>query len=991
MQRSRREDSFRHPSHHVGGVAGIARIIAEAGVRLRADDKGLANSITRAFRTALHDGTKDLHTDIPGFSDGKIEKDADHSAAGLKKVFGDLFSFIGDAGSKAASVAFSGSRLLLMGAAAGTAVAGVSALSAGLIALVGAAAQAGGAVGILPAAFVGLQALSVTLKLGLKGVKDTLADLASGDTEAFNESIKKLSPNARDFVREIGKLKPEFDKLQLDVQNRLFDDLAGHMRVLGGNLLPIITPLFAGMATEVNSTARNVLLLVQSESNLGKLGDTAVNLGDGFHQVLNAAAPLTQAFVDIVASGSTQLPRLGVAIAGISQKFSDFIGRAADNGNLEQFFSKSLDVASQLGRILGNLGAALGNVFTAGQTVGGGLLNTLEKITQAFQDWTDSAAGNQALETFFSSVATVGEQLLPIIDTLATAFGTGLSPILADLASSILPAVSTIITQLLPTLQNLAPGVALLGQAFGAVLLSLAPLLPTLGQLVGQLATSLAHALTAALPLITTLVEKFAASPGTFLAVGGAVFGIVQAVGPLFSALSTLLPIVSTLGPVFTNLLGSAGGLKGIFTALTGPVGIAVALFVALFTGSEDFRNAVIGLLSTVGELVGGLLTALKPALDALLAAIGPLISQLGTALAPVVQLVTNLLKSVLPPVIAALVPIVNALVPVIGLVADTFSVLIAAAMPVIDLIISLLMPVIEALLPTVTTVFTAIADIITNAMTVVSGIINVVLGIITGDWERVWDGLGQIISGTWDLILSIIRGVFNIVVSVIVNGWNAVKGIFSAAWDGISSIVSNGISNVIDFVSGLGGRILDALAGFGRLLVDVGSNLIDGLIDGIKSAAGHIADAVLGPIKDTIKGVKNLLGISSPSKLFRQFGGWVGEGFALGIEALTPRVAAASADMIGALTTNALVPDVGLGSLSSGGGATGTVAPSPGVTLNQTNLMLPGTNVRQFANEVLRSSSQALAAGNTVLGVGRGPVQQGMSSPDDAFFGGSR
>lgn len=968
----------------------MARIIAEAGVRLRADDKGFAASVNSAVRKAVTDATKDVNAKIPGLTDGGLERDTNKTSAGLKKVFGDLFSFIGDAGSKAASAAFSGSKLLLMGAAAGTALAGVSALSAGLIALVGAAAQAGGAVGILPAVFVALKAVTTTLQLGLTGVKDTFAALASGDTDAFNKALGKLAPNAKAFVQEASKFKGVFDSMQMDVQNRLFEDFAGVAIDLGENVLPIAGGLFTRLASEINVAAKEVVGLITTTGGLDSLEKTSTNIVSGFSKLRQAAVPITQAVLDIVTAGSTQLPRLGEAVATVSGRFQEFISKAAANGNLEQFFSKSLDVASQLGRILGNLASAIGNVFSAGQEVGGGLLNTLEKVTQAFQDWTDSAAGSDALRTFFASVANVAETLFPIVANLATAFGKGLAPILSNLATSIGPGVAAVVAQLLPTFQALAPGVSALGAAFGAVLTALAPLLPALGAVVGQIAGVLANALLSALPLITQFVAAFAESPGKFIAIGTAIFGVVQAVGPLFSAISTLAPIMSTLGPVFSNLLGSAGGLKGVFAALTGPIGIAVALFTALFVGSEDFRNAVIGLLSTVGELVGSLLSALKPALDALFAAIGPLISQIGTALAPVITLVANLLKAVLPPIIAALGPIISSLVPVINQVAETLGILIAAITPVIDIILNLLTPVIDALLPVVTTVFTAIAEIITNVMTIVQGIIDVTLGIITGDWDRVWKGLSEIVHGAVDLILSIIRGVFNTILSVFTNTWNALKNVVSIAWEGIKTAVSEGVGAVVDFVLSLPENLLRALSGLGRLLISAGSDLIGGLIEGIKSAAGRIADAVLGPIKDTIKGVKNLLGISSPSKLFRQFGSWVSEGFAIGIEALTPRVASAGEAMVGALTTSATVPGLGLGSLSSGGGATGASTTSAGVTVNQTNLMLPGTNVRQFANEVLRVGSTALAAGNTVLGVGQGSVQQGMASPD-TFFGGSR
>ena len=66
---------------------------------------------------------------------------------------------------------------------------------------------------------------------------------------------------------------------------------------------------------------------------------------------------------------------------------------------------------------------------------------------------------------------------------------------------------------------------------------------------------------------------------------------------------------------------------------------------------------------------------------------------------------------------------------------------------------------------------------------------------------------------------------------------------------------------------------------------------MLKGLARGI---LGGGADAVMGAVQNVvsaaIKKAKSLLGIASPSKVFREFGDDTGEGFALGVEDAAPR-----------------------------------------------------------------------------------------------------
>lgn len=961
-------------------MASIAKIIGTAAIRLTASERGLALSFRNTIRKALAEATVGLGED----STKGVSDDADRTSRRVKQIFSSMFQSVGKLGSSLLGAALSGGKLLLLASAAGTALSAVGALSAGVIALVGAAAQAAGAIGILPAALAGVVAVAATLKLGMKGVGDALKAVGSGDAEALNKALEKLSPNARDFVRSIQGIKPEFDRMQLGVQDALFDGLGSTVQSLAARYLPLASAGFKLLASEINSTVKNVGAILDSPEAFDRIKASTEGIVVGFSNARQAALPMTQAVLDIVKAGSSQLPRLGDAVNTLATRFANFIRAGAESGSLEAFFSKSLDVASQLGRILGNLGGAIGAVFSAGQAAGGGLLNSLEKLTGAAETFFKSAQGQDALGTFFGSIATVGEAAFPVLRELALLIGGDIAPLLSNIAAGVGPGVVAVIGQLRETVTALTPGMSALGEAFGRVLTAVAPILPAIGELIGKIATGLASALNAAVGPLTTFINFLVANPG-------ALAGFAAAAGAIGLALGPLSPVLSTVGSLIGDLVTKVGGFGRVFSLLTGPVGLVIGLLVALFAGSEDFRNAVLGLVSVIGGLVGQLVSALMPAFDAIIGAIGPLISQLGTALAPIITTVANLLSAVLPPVIAALVPIINSLIPIVMQAADVLSLIVAAVAPIIEIIANALIPIITNLLPVVTTVFNAIAAVITAAMQIVQGIIDVVLGLISGDFDRVWTGIQNIVRGAVNLIVSIVQGALNIVVSVVSSTFNAAVSLVKSAWSAISSAVSSGVDSVISFFRNLPSNISSALGSLGSLLASAGRDLINGLINGVKAAAAGIADAVLAPIKNAVAGVKSFLGINSPSKLFAEIGVDTGRGLVVGLERITPAVVAATTDVAASMAGALAVPaaNLSLTSLANGAGSTGSSTGADGrpLVLQQTNVMQPGSDLERFADAVYRNGLYDLQSAGSLSAVSLGNVQSGMSSPD-AIFG---
>lgn len=78
----------------------------------------------------------------------------------------------------------------------------------------------------------------------------------------------------------------------------------------------------------------------------------------------------------------------------------------------------------------------------------------------------------------------------------------------------------------------------------------------------------------------------------------------------------------------------------------------------------------------------------------------------------------------------------------------------------------------------------------------------------------------------------------------------------------------------------------------------DIGKNIILGLVSGAKAKAKDLLDSVIGVIDDAIEAAKALLGIKSPSRVFKQMGIYCDEGMIIGLESMAGAVSKASEDV---------------------------------------------------------------------------------------------
>lgn len=84
--------------------------------------------------------------------------------------------------------------------------------------------------------------------------------------------------------------------------------------------------------------------------------------------------------------------------------------------------------------------------------------------------------------------------------------------------------------------------------------------------------------------------------------------------------------------------------------------------------------------------------------------------------------------------------------------------------------------------------------------------------------------------------------------------------------------------------------NVMSAASGIANKVASIGTDIVKGVWSGIKNAAGWFRNQVEDFFSDIVDGVKDTLGIGSPSKVFRdEIGRWLPPGIAQGFEAAMP------------------------------------------------------------------------------------------------------
>lgn len=128
--------------------------------------------------------------------------------------------------------------------------------------------------------------------------------------------------------------------------------------------------------------------------------------------------------------------------------------------------------------------------------------------------------------------------------------------------------------------------------------------------------------------------------------------------------------------------------------------------------------------------------------------------------------------------------------------------------------------------------------------------------------------------------------------VAAIITLWNTNEGFRNAlikAWESIKSSATTIFTAVADFftetIPNAFNSVIDWFSDIGEKFADIGNNIISGIKTGISNAWDDLVSWFKGLFGDLIGIAKKILGIASPSKVFKKIGGFTAEGFGVGFE----------------------------------------------------------------------------------------------------------
>jgi len=176
--------------------------------------------------------------------------------------------------------------------------------------------------------------------------------------------------------------------------------------------------------------------------------------------------------------------------------------------------------------------------------------------------------------------------------------------------------------------------------------------------------------------------------------------------------------------------------------------------------------------------------------------------------------------------------------------------------------------------------------QIIEGAWQLIRGIFEFFAGLLTGDWEKMWEGLQNIVQGAvtiilapilllWGLIVLAWEGGREAVINIWNNLWDFVEAKFKAVADLILAIASalwNGIVVIFGVAAAILSAIWSTLWGFITTVFQTAINTLSGIFS---TLIGYI-QTVIGWINTVIGWIQNLLGFLETLSSFVLDGGGI-------------------------------------------------------------------------------------------------------------------
>ena len=324
----------------------------------------------------------------------------------------------------------------------------------------------------------------------------------------------------------------------------------------------------------------------------------------------------------------------------------------------------------------------------------------------------------------------------------------------------------------------------------------------------------------------------------------------------------SVLTVKDNLAPMLQELLPSlADGLTQLITALTPYAGETVQqLLPSLLEGATGLIS---GLVTALPDVVSALIEALPPVLSALITIAA---EQLPTLVTTIINAVSDVLPTLTTSLVDGIIRIAESLTA-----PETLISFVEAGL---DLLLSLAQGIADALPQLVA----AVPVILSNLVTAFAG------------------AMPLLVPAAIEIISTLANGLLAALPELGATMPNIILGIVQGLLDNLPTLILAAPNIIIALATGLVNAIPELVAVIPRLIMSVvetftsydwgsvGRNIVDGVKNGFVAMWENFKSAVSSMVNSLIGGVKSLLGIASPSKVFAGIGGYMAEGMEEGI-----------------------------------------------------------------------------------------------------------
>ena len=357
------------------------------------------------------------------------------------------------------------------------------------------------------------------------------------------------------------------------------------------------------------------------------------------------------------------------------------------------------------------------------------------------------------------------------------------------------------------------------------------------------------------------------------------------------------LPTVSQMSAGITDVFSTLGNAineaNGDFSQISVAIGTAIGDVAAIITEPMPmFLELGLNIVTSIGgAILENLPILIESATNIVLTILNSLIAALPQITEGALQLVLTLVNGIL----ANLPQLVDA---------------------AIQMIVTLATGIGEALPQLIPTIVDAVILICTTLLNNMDKILDAAFSIITGLAQGLLNALPKLVAALPQIISSIINFITTNLPKIIEMGVKLVVQLAVGLVKAIPQLVASLPQIVTAIISGIGKAATS--------IVSVGKNIVTGLWSGVSSMISWVKNKISSFVGDIVGGIKSLLGIHSPSRVFAGIGDNMAKGLG---EGFTDEMDKVSKDINNAIPTDFDVDArVGANTQTSGSGSGGTV-----------------------------------------------------------------